>query len=185
MLYRILDAAAQLTPMPAAALKAGRWSSDGPQGDRIGPYLRRVVSSAPRAQPDDIATVLGFARDSAPAVARLSPATRAGILQRAAGLAREHRDALARVLALELGKPVTDGGGSTDPPSLTRSSNRCADTVTSSWAGSVNATGLSATTSNGGPDHTPSTCPPACSRTAARLSSPTRRSRYCARPSRS
>ena len=114
MLDRILDAASQLTPMPAAALTAGSWSFGGPQSERIGPFLRRVVSTVPHAQPADIATVRGFARQNAPVVARLSPATRAGILERAAGLARVHRDALARVLALELGKPVNDGRGEID-----------------------------------------------------------------------
>jgi acyl-CoA reductase-like NAD-dependent aldehyde dehydrogenase len=114
MLEAILDAAAEVSVMPAAALLAGVWSKDGPQGERIGPYLRQVVSTAPQAQSDDIVTARAFARRSAPAVARLAPATRAEILERAAGLARQHRDRLARVLALELGKPVTDGRGEID-----------------------------------------------------------------------
>lgn len=114
MLDRILAAASQLTPMLAAALVAGSWTSDGPQGERIGPYLRRVVSSAPQAQPSDIVTARSFARQNAPVIARLSPATRAAILERAAVLARAHRDALAQVLALELGKPIKDGRGEID-----------------------------------------------------------------------
>src|SRR6186997_130211 len=105
MLDRILGAAAELSPVSVPALRAGSWAFDGPQSERIGPYLRRVVSSAPQAQPADIVTVRGFARQNASVVARLSPATRAGILQRAAASARRHRDEVARVLALELGKP--------------------------------------------------------------------------------
>ena len=114
MLDRILDPVSELDTLKVGALRAGSWTFDGPQSERIGPYLRRVVSSAPQAQPADIATVRGYAEQSAPSIARLSPATRAGVLERAAGLARRHRDRLARVLALELGKPIKDGGGEID-----------------------------------------------------------------------
>jgi len=114
MLERVLEAAAEATVMPAAALRAGVWEFGGPQGDRIGPYVRRVVSRAPQAQPADVAAVRAFARQGAPAVARLAPATRAAILSRAADLARQRRDGLARVLALELGKPVKDGRAEID-----------------------------------------------------------------------
>jgi acyl-CoA reductase-like NAD-dependent aldehyde dehydrogenase len=47
-------------------------------------------------------------------VARLAPATRAAILDRAAALAVHHRDAIARLIALELGKPLKDGSGELD-----------------------------------------------------------------------
>jgi len=111
MLERILGAASEVSVMTAAALKAGSWNPDGPQSERIGPYLRQVVSTAPQAQPTDIVTACAFAKQHAATVARLSPATRAQVLERAAGLAREHRDGLARALALELGKPIKDGRG--------------------------------------------------------------------------
>jgi acyl-CoA reductase-like NAD-dependent aldehyde dehydrogenase len=114
MLDRILDAASEVRIMSAAALRAGSWIFDGPQSERIGPYLRQVVSSAPQAQPVDIVAATSFAKQNAPAIARLSPATRADILERAASAARQHRDALARVLALELGKPIKDGRGELD-----------------------------------------------------------------------
>ncbi|MEU9951053.1 aldehyde dehydrogenase family protein, partial [Streptomyces sp. NPDC047939] len=48
------------------------------------------------------------ARRYAPQVATLAPAARADILQRAAVAALAHRDQLAQLLALELGKPVKD-----------------------------------------------------------------------------
>ena len=47
-------------------------------------------------------------------MARLAPATRASILQRAADLATAHREAIARLIAVELGKPVKDGRGELD-----------------------------------------------------------------------
>jgi len=111
MLDRILRAADQANVMVASALVAGEWVDRGPHSDRIGPYLKRVVSRAPQAQPADIVTAREFAQRSAPAIANLAPATRAEILERAAVLAGENRDALARVLALELGKPIKDGRG--------------------------------------------------------------------------
>jgi acyl-CoA reductase-like NAD-dependent aldehyde dehydrogenase len=98
----------------AAALVAGEWLRDGPWAHRTGPYLRRVVSRAAQASPADVARAAGYARDAAPAVARLAPAARADVLHRAARLATERRDRLATLLALELGKPVKDGRGEID-----------------------------------------------------------------------
>jgi acyl-CoA reductase-like NAD-dependent aldehyde dehydrogenase len=55
-----------------------------------------------------------FAARSAKAVAKIAPASRAAVLERASRLAIEHRDRLARLLAVELGKPVRDGAGEID-----------------------------------------------------------------------
>jgi acyl-CoA reductase-like NAD-dependent aldehyde dehydrogenase len=98
----------------APALVAGEWLRDGPWAHRAGPYLRRVVSRAAQASPADVARAARYARDAAPAVARLAPAARADVLHRAARLAAERRDRLATLLALELGKPVKDGRGEID-----------------------------------------------------------------------
>jgi acyl-CoA reductase-like NAD-dependent aldehyde dehydrogenase len=54
-------------------------------------------------------------------MARLAPAARADILDAAAGLATKRREEFARVIALELGKPLRDGLGELD---------RVADTFT-------------------------------------------------------
>ena len=114
MLEAVLAAASGEQPVQAATLVGGRWSDGGPQSDRIGPYLRRPVSRAPAAGADEIAAVRAYARDSARAVGRLAPAHRAEVLDRASRLALEHREPLARLLALELGKPVRDGRGEID-----------------------------------------------------------------------
>jgi acyl-CoA reductase-like NAD-dependent aldehyde dehydrogenase len=98
----------------APALVAGEWRRNGPWTERTGPYLRRVVSRAAQASPDDVPRAARFARDAAPAVAGLAPAARAEILDQAARLAAGRRDALATLLALELGKPVKDGRGEID-----------------------------------------------------------------------
>ncbi|MBG6091497.1 acyl-CoA reductase-like NAD-dependent aldehyde dehydrogenase [Actinomadura viridis] len=73
-----------------------------------------MVSRAPAAGPDEIAAARAHARDSAGAVAALAPAVRAEILERASAAAAERREDLARLLALELGKPVRDGRGEID-----------------------------------------------------------------------
>ncbi|MGH3298805.1 MAG: aldehyde dehydrogenase family protein [Trebonia sp.] len=96
------------------ALVAGEWSHDGPSLDRVGPYLRRVVSRASAATSADVTQAVRYAPDAARAVARVSPAARADVLDRAARLATERRDQLAAQLAVELGKPVKDGRGEID-----------------------------------------------------------------------
>src|SRR4051812_47499063 len=83
MLEALLTAAAKDEPVQAAALVAGRWQSAGPQGERVGPYVRRPVSRAPAAGPDDIEAVRGHARAFARTVASMAPASRAEILEKA------------------------------------------------------------------------------------------------------
>jgi acyl-CoA reductase-like NAD-dependent aldehyde dehydrogenase len=95
----------------AAAFMAGQWVTGGPKADRVGPYVRRVVSTARVAEPSDVDTVAAFARGAAKRMARLAPAARAEILDTAAGLADARRAEIARLIALELGKPLKDGLG--------------------------------------------------------------------------
>ncbi|MFI0452085.1 aldehyde dehydrogenase family protein [Actinomadura sp. 6N118] len=114
MLEAILASGSKAEVVQAAALRGGEWFSGGPQSERIGPYLRRVVSQAPVPGHGDVAAVLAYARISAPAVAALAPAFRAEILERASAAATENRHDLARLLALELGKPLKDGLGEID-----------------------------------------------------------------------
>lgn len=108
MLEVILKSVADSDVVDALPFLAGTWSGDGPSAERAGPYLRRTVSRAPTATPAEIDRAVADARRYAPQVATLAPAARAGILQRASAAALTHRDPLARLLALELGKPVKD-----------------------------------------------------------------------------
>ena len=114
MLDEILTAAARGEVMAAPSFVAGDWSRAGTAVDRVGPWLREVVTTAWEPDHDTVrratATAAGYARE----IARLSPAHRAAILERASAVAREHRDRLALVLARELGKPVADGGREID-----------------------------------------------------------------------
>jgi acyl-CoA reductase-like NAD-dependent aldehyde dehydrogenase len=112
VLPEVLDPAN--SPVEAPAYVAGRWVKDGTPATRVGPYVREVVSHAYPATPEQIATAREFARGAAMVVAGLAPATRAAVLERASRLATEHRGAIARLIALELGKPVKDGMGELD-----------------------------------------------------------------------
>jgi acyl-CoA reductase-like NAD-dependent aldehyde dehydrogenase len=98
----------------APALLAGAWVSDGPVADRVGPYVRRVVSRARSARDGDAAVAGEHGRAVRRDVARIAPAARAEILDRAAAIALARRDDFARLIALELGKPVQDGRGEMD-----------------------------------------------------------------------
>ncbi|MED7931865.1 aldehyde dehydrogenase family protein [Nonomuraea sp. LP-02] len=95
----------------AGCFVAGEWLTSGKQAERIGPYLREIVSRARTAQADDITAALVYARQAARQVARLAPATRAEILERAAASVTAQGERLAGLLALELGKPLKDGRG--------------------------------------------------------------------------
>ncbi|HZM27590.1 MAG TPA: aldehyde dehydrogenase family protein, partial [Gemmatimonadales bacterium] len=103
------DGAASMAP----ALLAGEWLGDG-SAERVGPYVRRVVSRARLAGPGDPARAADYACVAKRHMARLAPAARAEILERAAGIAVERRDDFARLIALELGKPIKDGRGEMD-----------------------------------------------------------------------
>ncbi|MEU9950463.1 hypothetical protein, partial [Streptomyces sp. NPDC047939] len=84
MLEVILKSVADADVVDALPFLAGAWSGDGPAAERNGPYLRRTVSRAPTALPDEIDRAVDDARRYAPQVATLAPAARADILQRAA-----------------------------------------------------------------------------------------------------
>ena len=114
MLDSILTALTGDSVVDAPSLLAGSWVGDGDRHDRTGPYVRRTVSRAPYADEAMVRRAVEYARDSAQRVAALSPAARASTLEAAAALAVEHRRAFARLIALELGKPVKDGLGEMD-----------------------------------------------------------------------
>lgn len=112
MLHDVLDPAR--SPVEAPAYVAGRWVADGPPAARVGPYVGEVVTRSYSAAPEQIAEALAFASTGARRVAALAPAARAAVLERASRLATELRADVARLIALELGKPVKDGRGELD-----------------------------------------------------------------------
>jgi acyl-CoA reductase-like NAD-dependent aldehyde dehydrogenase len=104
----------QLPVAEVGCLIAGAWTASGAHAERTGPWVRAVVSRARHADPGDVVTARAYARTAARTVGRIAPAARAAVLDRAAGLAGERRAEIARLLALELGKPVKDGLGEMD-----------------------------------------------------------------------
>jgi acyl-CoA reductase-like NAD-dependent aldehyde dehydrogenase len=114
MLDAILQARADDAVVDAPALIAGEWATEGRWTDRLGPYVRRVVSRAPSASDGDIRAALDYAVGAAKAIARMAPAARADVLEAAAVAAQVRRDEFARLIALELGKPLKDGRGEMD-----------------------------------------------------------------------
>ncbi len=98
---------AQVIDVPAYV--EGSWIETGDQLVRTGPYTRSPVSRAHQADDRLVRRATAAAIPAAAEVAAQIPADRAAILERAAALATERRDAIARRLALELGKPVRDG----------------------------------------------------------------------------
>ncbi len=95
----------------APSLVGGEWIEEGTWQDRIGPYLRTVVSKALVPKTETIYRALSYAKVSASVVRRMTPARRAAILEKAAELANARRDEIAKILALELGKPLKDSRG--------------------------------------------------------------------------
>ena len=114
MLDSILTAMAGESVVQVPSLLAGAWSLDGTPHDRTGPYVRRTVSRAMYANETMVRTAVKYAHTMAGAAAGLSPAARATTLEAAATLAAAHRRDFARLIALELGKPVKDGLGEMD-----------------------------------------------------------------------
>src|SRR6185436_18311843 len=98
----------------APGFLGGDWSTEGAPTERVGPFVRRPVSRMWTAGSETVASAVHFARTNARAIATLAPATRAQVLDAAAQLAVRHRNEFARLIALELGKPVKDGLGEMD-----------------------------------------------------------------------
>jgi succinate-semialdehyde dehydrogenase/glutarate-semialdehyde dehydrogenase len=77
--------------------------------ESINPHTGRTLRRFPAFGWPKTEKILVQAHKAAPAWAATTFAHRAGVLRRAAALLRERQDELARLMALEMGKPVADG----------------------------------------------------------------------------
>ena len=77
--------------------------------ESFNPYTGRVLRRFAAFSWAKTERILGQAHRAAAVWPATSFAHRAGIMRRAAGLLRERQDELARLMALEMGKPITDG----------------------------------------------------------------------------
>jgi succinate-semialdehyde dehydrogenase/glutarate-semialdehyde dehydrogenase len=80
----------------------------------VNPTDGSLVREYAEATPEEVACVLAAAARSFEGWRRTSFAERGSVLRRAGALLRERRDALARLMALEMGKPVAQGRAEAD-----------------------------------------------------------------------
>jgi len=77
--------------------------------ESFNPYTGRLLRRFPAFSWTKTERILGQAHRAAASWQATTFAHRTGVLRRAAALLRERQDELARLMALEMGKPVTDG----------------------------------------------------------------------------
>ena len=75
----------------------------------VNPTDGSLIREHAEATPQEVASALAAAARAFEEWRRTSFGERAGVLRRAARLLRERRDGLARLMALEMGKPVAQG----------------------------------------------------------------------------
>ena len=80
----------------------------------INPTDGRLIREYPEATPEEVASALAAARRAFESWRRTTFTERAAALRRAGARLREERDALARLMALEMGKPVAQGRAEAD-----------------------------------------------------------------------
>ena len=107
----------QLVPESLAAnLVDGRW--EAPAADRaievVNPANLEVVGRVPDRDPSAAALAADAAGRAAPGWVAAPAVEREALLLRAAGLMEEHREALARLITLEQGKPLAESRGEVD-----------------------------------------------------------------------
>jgi succinate-semialdehyde dehydrogenase/glutarate-semialdehyde dehydrogenase len=75
----------------------------------INPVNDELIREYPEPSPGDVAAILRAAKDAFQEWRRRSIVERAGLVRRAGELLRERSDDLARLMALEMGKPLAQG----------------------------------------------------------------------------
>ncbi len=80
----------------------------------VNPTDGSLVREYSEATPEEVASALAAAARAFEAWRRTSFAERASVLRHAGGLLRERREGLARLMALEMGKPVAQGRAEAD-----------------------------------------------------------------------
>lgn len=80
----------------------------------INPANDELVKEYPEHTPDEVADILAAAEAAFPAWRAAGPAHRGQVLRRAGALLEERKDALAHLMATEMGKPVAQGRAEVD-----------------------------------------------------------------------
>lgn len=89
-------------------------ASDGRTFEKIDPATGRVICQVARSSRADVERAIAAAKAAQPAWAALTVVKRGEILRQIAMLMREHRDAIASLVARETGKSKKDALGETD-----------------------------------------------------------------------
>ncbi|HEX9202747.1 MAG TPA: aldehyde dehydrogenase family protein, partial [Vicinamibacteria bacterium] len=75
----------------------------------INPATDQLVAEHPETTPDEVTRILRAARAASGSWRRTAPPERAASLRRAGALLRARKDELARMMAVEMGKPLAQG----------------------------------------------------------------------------
>ncbi len=75
----------------------------------INPATAQLVAEYPETTPDEVTRILRAARAASGSWRRTAPPERAASLRRAGALLRARKDELARMMAVEMGKPLAQG----------------------------------------------------------------------------
>jgi glyceraldehyde-3-phosphate dehydrogenase (NADP+) len=87
---------------------AGDWEGAPEESEITSPYTGEVVDTVPKATAEQVERALAAAVEGARAMAALSPFERCRLLERAAAIAENRREELARLLTAEEGKPIVE-----------------------------------------------------------------------------
>jgi glyceraldehyde-3-phosphate dehydrogenase (NADP+) len=90
---------------------AGSWTDAAQSTPVVSPYSGETVDAVPVATTADAARALSAAQDGARAMARLSAYERMQILQKTADLLAARTEDFARIISLEVGKPLKESRG--------------------------------------------------------------------------
>jgi glyceraldehyde-3-phosphate dehydrogenase (NADP+) len=85
---------------------AGEWAGSPNESEVTNPYSGEVVATVPAATHDQVERALSAAVEGARQMAALTPFERSEILERAARIVEGQVEELARLLTLEVGKPL-------------------------------------------------------------------------------
>ena len=89
----------------------GEWVDSPKAIEVIAPYTGEVIDTVPAATPEQLEIALAAAEKGARVMAGLGAFERQQILMRTADLVDKHTEELARLIATEVGKPVTEARG--------------------------------------------------------------------------
>ncbi|WIB62623.1 NAD-dependent succinate-semialdehyde dehydrogenase [Curtobacterium sp. MCBD17_040] len=107
------DGVVRVTDVPTGLFIAGGWraSSSGRTFDVRDPSTGAVIAAVADATPEDAMAALDAAVVAQDAWAATSPRGRSDVLRRTFDLVHEHAEDLARLMSLEMGKPLAEARG--------------------------------------------------------------------------